>query len=163
MGKSLRVQIQLAVTPGPSHSNYVTYEPRPRPPSHRGIIDCAVWGNISSYYGYSDRNAQHIYQIARKLSTKKTKEQKENRKYFRANQSEDVSSPAPSNPTTSCGKTYTPTFFIVSGSFRCFCSLLFTYGSPLMTTLVTINVHIYVSWKITFKSELAFSGSYFNR
>lgn len=98
-----------------------------------------------------------------KIKHKKTKEQKENRKYFRANQSEDVSSPAPSNPTTSCGKTYTPTFFIVSGSFRCFCSLLFTYGSLLMTTLVTINVHIYVSWKITFKSELAFSSSYFNR
>lgn len=141
MGKSLRVQIQLAVTPGPRHSNYVTYEPRPRPPSHRGIIDCAVWGNISSYYGYSDRNAQHIYQIARKLSTKKTKRTGSISGPIRVKM---FQAPPLLTPPPAVEKHTHPRFFIVSGSFRCFCSLLFTYGSPLMTTLVTINVHIYI-------------------
>lgn len=94
----------------------------------------------------------------------KHKKKQKNRKYFRANQSEDVSSPAPSNPTTSCGKTYAPTFFYSFGLVSVF---LFTFVH--LRKSINDNIgnnkctYIYISWKIPFKSELAFSGSYFNR
>lgn len=75
--RSLQVQIQLAVTPGPRHTQCLTYKPaKPRPPPYRGIFDCAIWRKISLLWLQWQKNAHYIDQIARECSEKKKNKKK---------------------------------------------------------------------------------------
>lgn len=117
MGRSLRVQIQLAVTPGPHHTQYLTYKPRPCPPPpeparpHRGIVDCAIWRNILLLWLQWQRNAHYIYQTARECSKKKKNKNKTGTISGPITEWREASGaePHPPNPTTSCAKTSAPT------------------------------------------------------
>ena len=131
--RSLRVQIQLAVTPGStSHSiphlqtpspTHCPPQPNPTPPTpHRGIVDCAIWRNISLLWLQWQRNAHYIYQTAGRWSKRN-----KNRNHFRTNQSEEFSltsgvldPPARPHHHHSCGEKQThPEFCLHFGAQCC--------------------------------------------
>lgn len=176
MGRSLRVQIQLAVTPGPHHTDYLTYKPRPRPPPpapthpHRGIVDCAIWRNISLLWLQWQRNAHYIYQIARECSKKKLKQEPfqdrpPSEEFFSYLRCFTNVKPRPPDPTTRCGKTNAPTFFTPWGSFLPFSfhfsrqvrKLINDKKWQVSTKQIQALIKRKVWFMVQFQSELIFS------
>lgn len=74
MGRSLWVQIQLAVTPGPHHTDYLTYKPLPCPPPPNPPPSWHCWlCNMKKYLVTMVTVTEEctLYQIARECCKKK--------------------------------------------------------------------------------------------